>query len=196
MLKNILQKPLNWIAKSFSENPSKMLIWTGVIGWTTSALAQIGAILFNPKLKNEQKSFLVPQEIGDAMANIGLFFLITKSGQLYAKKLFETGKIAPKSVRAFLNRHKDLYKDRIGKLDFKLDDVLKNPKMLKDYKTYKSVGTTFTTVGCGILASNIITPLVRNSMAAGMQKNYIQAKNIEVPRPYLMYSHSNSDLRI
>jgi len=194
MVKNILKKPLNWIAKSFSENPSKMLIWTGVIGWTTSSLAQIGAILFNPKLKNEQKSFLIPQETWDAMANIGMFFLITKGGQLFAQKLFETGKIAPKSVRNFLERNKDLYKDRIGKLDFRLDDVLKNPKLMKDYKTYKSIGTTFTTVGCSILASNIITPIVRNNMASKMQNNYIQAKNIEVPQPNFV--NYNGSMRI
>ena len=190
MHNNIFKKPLNWIAKKFSENPSQMLIWTGVAGWAASSVAQIGAILFNQELKDEQKGFLIPQEIGDAIANIGLFFLITKSGQLFTQKLFQTGKIAPKSVREFLNKNA-AFKEKVGKLSFNIDDLFLSTKIKKDYETYKSLGTTIATVGCGILASNIATPFVRNSMASKMQKNYIQAKNYDVPKPNI-YNYSGN----
>ena len=58
---NPFKSILNWVSKTFREDPSKMLIITGVAGWTLSAIAQIGGVLFNQKLSNEQKSFLVPQ---------------------------------------------------------------------------------------------------------------------------------------
>ena len=49
-MRNHLDSVLNWIAKNFREDASKMLIWTGVIGWGLSSLAQICAILFNQLL--------------------------------------------------------------------------------------------------------------------------------------------------
>ena len=196
MLKNVLHKPLNWIAKNFSKDPSKMLIWTGVAGWAASSIAQVGALLFNPKLDDEQKSFLVPQEICDAITNIVMFFVITKAGQLFARKLFQTGKIAPKSVRNFLNENKALYKDKIGKIAFNIDDLFLSNQVKKDYETYKSLGTTLATVGCGILASNVVTPIVRNNMASWMQKNYIEAKNYDVPKPNMAYYNYSGNMRI
>lgn len=174
-MNNPFSKALNSIAKSFKDDPSKMLIRTGVAGWTLSSIAQIGAILVNPKIPIEQKSFLIPQEMADAATNIGLFFLLTLSAKKCVSKLFSTGKFAPKSVRKFLNENKDLYGKRIGKLDFNLDDVLKNNKNFpeNEYRVCKSLGTTIATVGAGILASNVITPVVRNEMASNMQKKYI-----------------------
>ena len=80
------QAVLNWVAEHFSTDPSKMLIFTGVAGWTLSSLAQIGAVLFNSKISNEQKSFLIPQELADAVVNIGSFFLITQ----VTKKLLQS----------------------------------------------------------------------------------------------------------
>ena len=170
---------LNWVAKNFKKDASKMLIWTGVAGWTLSSLAQICAILFNPNIPNEQKSYLVPQEMADAAVNIGSFFLVTQLTKNTVSKLFQTGKFAPDSVRKFLNKHKDLYADKIGKLDFKLDSLRKihTDFPLEDYYTAKNFGTTVATIGAGVLSSNIITPIVRNKMATKMQKNYIDAKN-------------------
>ncbi|MBQ7764093.1 hypothetical protein IJ384_01850, partial [bacterium] len=93
-MNNPLDKILNWIAKNFRKDASKMIIATGVAGWTLSSLAQISAIIFNPKLNNDQKSFLVPQEFADAAVNIGSFFLITLMLKKITSKLFSTGKLA------------------------------------------------------------------------------------------------------
>lgn len=173
---NPFKSILNWVSKTFSEDPSKMLIITGVAGWTLSAIAQIGGVLFNQKLSNEQKSFLVPQEVADAMVNIGSYFFITLFSKNLISKMCKTGKIASKNVRKHLNNSPEL-KSKVGKLDFMLDDVLaKNSTEYKDYKTYKSFATTFATVGAGILSTNIITPIARNKMASDMQKNYIENK--------------------
>ncbi len=174
-MNNPFTKVLNSVAKSFKDDPSKMLIRTGVAGWTLSSIAQIGAVLINPKISNEQKSFLIPQEFADAAVNIGLFFVLTLSAKKFVSKLFSTGKFAPKSVRKYLNEHKDLYGKKIGKLDLNLDNVLEKNKDFPsaEYRACKSLGTTIATVGAGVLASNIITPIIRNEMASNMQKKYI-----------------------
>ena len=120
-----LESIVNWIATHFRKDASKMLIWTGVAGWTLSSLAQISAILFNPKLTKEEKSFLIPQELADAAVNIGSFFLVTQVVKRSVSKMFSTGKIAPQGVRTYLNNHKKLYGDKVGKLDFDIDKVFK-----------------------------------------------------------------------
>lgn len=185
-MSNPFKSALNWIATHFRKDASKMLIWTGVAGWTLSSLAQISAVLFNPKISNEQKSFLVPQEFADAAVNIGSFFLVTQVAKKSVSKLFSTGKFAPQKVRNYLNKHKDIYEKKVGKLDFDLDDVLKKDHLFPkdEYWTCKNFGTTIATVGGGILSSNIITPIIRNEMASKMQKNYInQKKQPEINKP-------------
>ena len=181
-MSNFGQSILEWVAKHFSKDTSKMLIFTGAAGWMLSSLAQVCAVLFNPKISNEQKSFLVPQELADAAVNIGAFFLITQLTKRTVSKLFSTGKFAPQKVREFLNNNKELYSHRIGKVDFDLDEVLKKvtdfPK--KEYYSTKNFYTTLATVGAGVVSSNIITPLVRNKMASKMQKNYIEMKKQDV----------------
>lgn len=176
---NPFKSALNWIATHFRKDASKMLIWTGVAGWTLSSLAQISAVMFNPKLSKEQKSFLVPQEIADAVVNIGSFFLVTQVTKKGISKLFSTGKFAPKKVRAYLEKNKDLYGKKVGKLDFDLDEVLKKDNLFpkEEYWACKNFATTMATVGAGILSSNIITPIVRNNMASKMQKSYISNKD-------------------
>ena len=191
MFKNFSQNVLNWVAKSFKNDPGKMLIITGAIGWAASSIAQIGAILVNPKISDKEKSFLVPQEISDAICNIGLFVAFTTALKMGTAKLFETGKIAPKAVREFLNKNAKLYADKIGKLGFNLDKVLKEgTDPYKAYNIYKSFGTTAATVGGGILATNVFTPVLRNNMASKIQKTFVeysQTEQDQVIRPQVQY---------
>lgn len=195
----ILESALNYIAEHFRKDASKMLIWTGVAGWTLSSLAQIGAILFNPKISDEQKGFLVPQETADAVVNIGSFFLITQMSKRIVSKLFSTGKFAPEKVKQYLELNKNKYKDKIGKIDFDLDEVLKKDKLFPkdEYYSCKNFGTTVATVGAGIFSSNIVTPIIRNNMASQMQKDYIELKNNTPNTPKLTYqTPKNGGLRI
>ena len=106
-MRNFLDSILNWVARNFREDASKMLIWTGVTGWALSSAAQICAILFNPKISNEQKSYLLPQELADAAVNIGGFFAITQLAKGITTKLFKTGKFAPESVKEFILNNKE-----------------------------------------------------------------------------------------
>ena len=183
MNSSLLQKGLEKIYQNFKKNTATMLVITGTIGWGLSSLAQVGAVLFNPRIKKEQKGFLVPQALLDAAVNIGCFFAITQSAKKIISKLASTGKIAPTSVRAFLNKNKDLYGDKVGKLSLDLDEVIKqNPKFPKEsYYTYKNYVTTMGTIGASILSSNIVTPILRNSMASDMQKKYLDKRPQPLP---------------
>lgn len=176
MNNSLLQKGLEWVYQKYKHDTATMLVATGTIGWALSSAAQIYAVYANPKIKKEQRKFLAPQAFWDAAVNIGLFFLITQSTKKLISKLTSTGKIAPQKVRDFLNKNKDLYGDKVGKLSLDLDEVLKNelkfPK--ESYYTYKNAATTIGTVGASILASNIVTPIVRNSLAARAQKRYLE----------------------
>lgn len=171
---SLFQKCLEKVYNNFKKDTAKMLVITGTIGWGLSSLAQTGAILVNPKIKREQKTFLVPQTLLDAVVNIGAFFLITQATKRMIAKMCSTGKIAPQNVRNFLNKNKELYGDKVGKLSLDLDKVLaKEPEYLQhSYNTYKNHVTTLGTVGASILATNIVTPIIRNSGASSIQKYY------------------------
>ena len=193
-MRNPFKSALDWVAAHFRKDASKMLIWTGVAGWTLSSLAQITAVVFNPKLSKEQKSFLIPQEFADAAVNIGSFFIFTQSAKKLVSKLFSTGKLAPQKVRAHFNKHKDIYGKKIGKLDFDIDDIIKKgefpPK--NEYWACKNYGTAVATVSAGIVSSNIITPIIRNNMASKMQKNYINNKEkYELKNPHIKTTFNN-----
>ena len=66
--------------------------------------------------------------------------------------------------------------DRVMQGD--IDKVIEADKLFpaESYYATKNLGTTLATVGAGIISSNIITPIVRNSMASNVQKNYIARK--------------------
>lgn len=174
----MLKSPLEWVYKKFKEDTAHMLVVTGTAGWVLSSAAQLLGLQMNSKIPTEQKKYLIPQEFFDAVANIGAFFVITASCKKLISKLVTTGKFAPQKVRDFLNKNKDLYGDKVGKLSFNLDEVMKSqPESLKQsYDAYKNHVTTLGTVGAGILSANIVTPIVRNSLASRAQNKYLNNK--------------------
>lgn len=174
MANSFLQKCLNKVYEYFHKDTAKMLIATGTIGWILSAAAQIIAIAVNPKIKKEQKGFLVPQEIGDAAINITSFFVITLLAKKAFEKLITTGKIAPKEIREYILNNKELSK-KYGKVGFNLDTISQSdPLFPKEvYFSNKNFSTTLGTVGASIIASNIITPVIRNNFASKIQNIYI-----------------------
>ena len=189
---SIFKKPKEWIFETFKDDTSKMMIATGTLGWILSSLAQIGAIAANPKISSEKKSFLLPQEFMDGLINVLGFFAITMLTKLGIKKMASTGKIASKTVRDFLNKNKDLYKDKIGKIDFNLEDVLsKQPEhkeIFESYKSYENFVTAMGTIGASVLSCNIVTPVIRNKTASRVQQNYIDLLN----NPTVYTNHSGN----
>lgn len=167
------------VARKYGENPGKMLIHTGVIGWVLSSAAQVLAIVINDKIPKEQKLFLVPQEMADAGVNIASFYLITQSFKSIASKLVKTGKWLPGAVRDALS--KSDVADKVGKKGF---DVLKDGKLTDElvskYKKFDAgIDVIATTVG-SILSCNIVTPVIRNEIAASKQKSGIAKMNTDI----------------
>ena len=179
-MSNIIQKGLNLIVEHFKKDTSKMLIVTGGLGWMLSSFAQIAGILTNKKYTPEEKSFLVPQELMDGLVNIIAFLGVTYMTRVGIAKFISTGKFAPKSVRQFLNKNESIYKNKVGKLDFNLDEVLKEKSIDKNikesYDAYKNYAVTVGTIGASILSCNVLTPIIRNKTASKVQKNYIDMK--------------------
>lgn len=173
---SLFMKAKDYIAGRYGDDIGKMLVHTGVIGWILSSAAQVVAIVINDKIPKEQKMFLIPQEIADAGVNIASFYLITQSFKSVASKLLTTGKWAPKVVKDFLSKNK--LADKIGKTDFNLFKDVKMPPDVLDKATdfRDGVDVVATTAG-SILSCNIVTPLLRNEIAAHRQKTLIGKMN-------------------
>ncbi len=150
--------------KNYGENPGKMLVHTGVLGWILSSLAQISAVVFNDKISPEQKSFLIPQEMADAGINILSFYLVTSSFKSLASKLVSTGKLTTKNIKNALSKE-DL--NKIGNLDFNIGKLSKVPDGYKPFKN--GIDVVASTIG-SIISCNIITPVLRNKYASKRQK--------------------------
>lgn len=194
-LNEFIQKRFNWICETFTNDTSKMLIVTGTLGWVLSSVAQIAGIYSNDEISDEKKSFLVPQEFMDGGINALSFIGITTIAKRWIEKMASTGKIAPQSVRTFLNQNPEL-KAKVGKFDFNLGNVIpKNIKAYKSYTSHKNFITTMGTLGASVLSCNIVTPLIRNATASRVQKNYIDMK--KNPSLYSKYHTSqNGNMRI
>ena len=162
----------NHVYKVYGPNPAKMLIYTGVIGWFLSSAAQVMAIAVNNKIPKEQKAFLIPQEIGDGAINVLSFFLVTSAIKGIASKLVSTGKIASKPVREFLLKsikEGKLNAKEIGNIGFDISKTANFAEIKPQYDSFKK-GTDVIGMTVGsILSCNIITPLIRNNIAAKRQ---------------------------
>lgn len=167
--------------KNYGENPGKMLVHTGVLGWILSSLAQVSAVVFNDKISPEQKSFLIPQEMADAGINIISFYLVTSSFKNLASKLVSTGKLTTKNIKNALSKE-DL--KRIGNLDFNIGKLSKVPEGYKPFKN--GVDVVASTIG-SIISCNIVTPILRNKYASKRQKQTLERmhkfNNTEIVAP-------------
>jgi len=171
----IFKTVINKIADTYGNDPGKMLVHTGVIGWALSSMAQVFAIALNDKISKEQKLFLVPQEIADAGVNILSFYLITQSFKSVALKLVNTGKWLPASVKNFL---KDNNVKDVGKKSF---DVLKHGNLNKtlesDFNEFRNGIDVIATTAGSIISCNLVTPVVRNEIASRRQKQSLAKIN-------------------
>lgn len=168
--------------RNYGENPGKMLVHTGVLGWVLSSLAQISAVVINDKISPEQKSFLIPQEAADAAINILSFYVITSSFKNLASKLVSTGKLTTKPIREGLLKLGIRPAD-IGSYKLNIDNI---PHVKKDYKPFKNgVDVIASTIG-SIISCNLVTPVLRNQYASKKQKEAIavmnENKNVKAPR--------------
>lgn len=193
------------VLKKYGNDPGNMLVHTGVLGWVLSSLAQISAVAFNDKIPQEQKVFLIPQEIADAATNILSFYLLTQSVKSLGSKLVSTGKLSTPKIRQFI---KSLNKNQeLGKWDFDISKLNGFNAIEDNYKNFKQgVDVTSSIIG-SVLSCNIITPLIRNQFAAQRQKSAVaqmaanKRANISYPKgitmnQYLDRIYTGSSLKI
>lgn len=162
------------IYDKYSENPGKLMVFAGTMGWALSCLAQLGAVVFNDKLTSKDKKFLIPQEIADGVLNVGLFFVITQG--LYAKvdKMVNSGKIMfsemKKPLEKELAKRKMTLSQALKENGGKISNILTD-KIAKDNFIKLKGGMALSAALLGsIVSCNVITPLIRNFVASKWQK--------------------------
>lgn len=187
-LSSMFSKFKSALYKNYGEDAGKLLVHTGTLGWILSALAQVSAVIFNDKISPDQKSFLIPQEIADACVNIASFYLVTNSIKGIGAKLVKTGKLRTPHIEKFLKKYNLFKKLPNGKLasDFNLN-IKAHPhfnEISKDYNAFNNgIGIVTGTIG-SVFSSNIITPIIRNDIAAHQQKQILAHKN-KINQPQL-----------
>lgn len=168
--------------KNYGENPGKMLVHTGVLGWILSSLAQVSAIVFNDKISPEQKSFLIPQEIADAGVNILSFYVITSSFKRIASKLVKTGKLTTKPIKEFLSKQGLNNPKYIGSRKFNIENLANFQEIKSEYRPFKNgVDVVASTIG-SIISCNLVTPVFRNEYASVKQKQAIAKMKAAEPQ--------------
>ena len=80
-----LKSVTSYLFEHCSKDIGSMIIWTTIAGWIASSTAQILGIYKNSKYTNEQKKFMINQELADAGMNILSYFAITCQQKLLQK---------------------------------------------------------------------------------------------------------------
>ena len=187
----------------YGENPAKMLIYTGVLGWFLSSAAQVVATMANKEIPKEAKLYIIPQEIGDGAINVLSFFAITSVIKALGSKLVSTGKLTTPAIKAFLKKTGFNTKKNIGDIGFDIGKIFAGKNLTKyakecgEYKEFKAgVEVAAMTVG-SILSCNIVTPLLRNRVAADRQlkalakMDYNNSNNVHRPKGITMDDYRN-----
>jgi len=154
-----------------------------VIGFALSGLAQVFSIYFNDKIPSKEKKFLIPQEIFDSLINSTIFYFITSKAVDFGKLLVLKKKILPKSisniVKSFIPNGKDIATLKTEFLShLQKNATAENVKFAKNFVDGMGV---MTGIGGAILTNNIVTPVIRNKLAAVYQKNNLPTANINNP---------------
>lgn len=183
--------------KHYGENPGKMLVHTGTAGWILSSAAQVMAIITNDKIAPEQKTFLIPQEIGDGLINILSFYLLTSSVKNICSKAVLNGKIANKAIKGYLQKNK--LTDKIGNIDFDIKKTTNFNEVKDEFISFKNGVDVLASTAGSVLSCNIVTPILRNEYAAERQKSmneYLFKKNQIPYHRITMNEFRNGSMRV
>lgn len=203
----------NFFVKQYADNPANMFLHTGALGWAFSSLAQVCMLANDKKIPKKEKKFLIPQEILDALVNIGSFYTVTWGMQTFARKLAASGKITTPAIRTFCENNglkvgkwstdiRNSIKEEMTSLKYEIgsknklninlsdEDIVKLKTGLDilekfDDKTYSKFESGVKVAGNllgAILSCNIITPMLKNPLAAIHQRNSI-AKDLQLQAP-------------
>lgn len=163
------------IIAGFANDNAKFLFISAACGWFLASAAQTFGIITNKKIDKEDKKFLIPQEICDGAANIGLYALITAPLMKTVESLIDNGKISFKNIQ----------------------------KGTQEFEKLKGGARVIASFAGAIVSSNIITPLVRNKLGTMAQRKTLQQKvNIKDPsydpayQPLFQKSFDKSPLKM
>ncbi len=151
ILNKIQQGFTGWFDK---DNNANFLFITAALGWALASLAQTIGLAGNKEISKEDKRFLIPQEIADGAANIGLYALVTTNLMKGAEKLTKPGK----NGKTIIN-----LKNEAG-------DIL---SYAENQKLYTKMGRNLKTGAAilgGVISTCILTPIIRNAFGAYMKK--------------------------
>jgi len=189
-----LKRFSNYAYENMTKNPGNMFLVTGTLGWILSSLAQVTAVVINPKIPKEQKKFLIPQEMADAAANIASFFIITKAFTKFGEGLVQSGKLSTPKIRGYLKKHnldsfvgKKMAQDIHGQTTGNMFNISKLPiisdmsnkntfdkDFSHDYFHFSDGASFISSIVGSIISCNIVTPIIRNKFAANRQKKAIE----------------------
>lgn len=170
---NVFDELKKTIYKTYGNNPGKLLVHTGSIGWILSSLAQISAISFNNKLSRKDKDFLIPQEITDGVVNVSLFYTLTAGCKKFSDILFESGKLIVPGTKEEIT--KALKKNNINlktlnEFNVPISQLIKDKEVLKKFKSTKNGAAVVASIIGSVISSNVLTPIIRNKVGAFVQK--------------------------
>lgn len=178
----------NYMYKHYGQESGKMLVHAGLITWVTSSLAQIVAVATNDKIPPEQKKFIIPQEIADGVLNVAAFYLVTNTAKNVAGRLVSSGKWSTKGIREFVQKHAPEVK--MGDLPTNLSTKFKeNEQFHNCYDKFKGGMEMIAAVSGSVIASSIVTPVIRNAWGAKKQKESLAVT-------YNTYPRNNSSMKI
>lgn len=199
-LSKLFESTKQYMFKEYSKGLGQMLLVTGTLGWILSAAGQLWGIKANKNLSEDQKKFLLPQEAADAVVNIISFYVVTKSIKDLSKSFVSSGKLFTKEMGQICKKNnieigktKDIGKAILQKVSelkstSKIAEIRKMPIDTKSleveandlqklydekYAPFEGGIETLGSIVGAVVSSNIITPIIRNPIAAQRQKQAI-----------------------
>ncbi|MDD3420510.1 MAG: hypothetical protein PHE78_07945 [Candidatus Gastranaerophilales bacterium] len=174
-LQDGFEKIVKWSIDA-TKDKAKLQNITGTIAWGVSCLAYVGAIAINQNVPSDQKKFLIPQELADGAINVGLFFSMTAYAKKLANKNLMAGKILPKDLKNEILAIKQKHGNKMN-----LQEIEKHlsPKSLERMGHFKVTYPLLVSLTGSAIASNIVTPVVRNIVASKIQDKAIERQNLK-----------------
>lgn len=137
------------IITKFASDNAKFLFLSAAAGWILASAAQTLGIAASQKIDKEDKKFLIPQELADGAANIGLYALFTVPLMMLTEYVVGSGKF------------------------IKFKGAAPNSPELKNITDGAKVIASF--VGA-VVSSNVLTPIVRNKLGTIAQRKALRQK--------------------
>ena len=191
-ISNICHNLLTKFAQQGLADRANFLKNIAVIGWVLSSLAQTCALVFNDKIPAKEKRFLIPQEIFDGIANATLFWFVTSKATDFGKMLVLKKKIIPQSLTKILSNYTPNGKNiaQLSKNFFQHVSLSNDPKAVSLARHVVDGMGVFTGIAGAVISNNILTPIVRNSLAGLYQKKENARINEKI---YLNPAYGNID---